>query len=115
VEAAETLPDVTAVLSRIPLPSSHHHVVVDVICCQGQTWVKVIARNSKALTIDLNGKLLLMLRTLGDTSCLGLFLQVSGHNAIVKALKQCIVCCLSESMEEVCGQCWRYTRSAGRA
>lgn len=55
VEAAETLPDVTAVLSRVHLPSSQRHVVVDVVCCQGQTWVKVVARNSKALTVDLNG------------------------------------------------------------
>jgi len=57
-EAAETLPDVTAILSRVYLPSIQRHVVVDVVCCQGQTWVKVVARNSKALTIDLNGKLI---------------------------------------------------------
>lgn len=54
-EAAETLPDVTAVLHRVRLPSTQHHVAVDVVCCQGETWVKVVARNSKALTIDLNG------------------------------------------------------------
>jgi len=56
-EAAEMLRDVTAVLHRVHLPATQRHVTVDVICCQGQTWVKVVARNSKALTMDLNGKL----------------------------------------------------------
>jgi len=56
VEAAEKLPDVTAVLRRVNIPSLEHYVVVDVVCCQGQTWVKVVARNSKALASDLNGK-----------------------------------------------------------
>jgi len=57
VEAVETLPGVSAVLRRV---HCHHHcdLVVDVICCQGQTWVKVVARNSKALMKDLNGKFL---------------------------------------------------------
>ena len=59
VKAAETLPDVTSVLRRFHLPSLQRHVVVDVVCCQGQTWVKFVARNSKALTMDLNGILLL--------------------------------------------------------
>jgi len=59
VRSAEALPDVTAVLKRFRLSSLQRHVVVDVVCCQGQTWVKVVARNSKALTRDLNGKLAL--------------------------------------------------------
>ena len=58
-EAAKNLPDVTAVLKRFYVPSLQRHVVVDVVCCQGQTWVKVVARNNKSLTTDLIGKLLL--------------------------------------------------------
>jgi len=59
VEAVETLPDVVAVFKRFHLASLERHVIVDVVCCHGQTWLKLIARNSKALMTDLNGKLLL--------------------------------------------------------
>jgi len=61
VEAAEMLDGVTSVLKRFHVPSLDRHVVVDVVCCQGQTWVKVIAKNSKALASDLNGKIAVLL------------------------------------------------------
>ena len=57
MEAAEKLPHVTSVLRRFRLPSAQRPVVVDIVCCQGQTWVKVVARNNKSLTVDMNGKL----------------------------------------------------------
>ena len=66
VEAAETLPDVNAVLRQFHVASLQRHIAVDVVCCQGQTWVKVVARNNKALTTDLNGMLHFRLNHGGD-------------------------------------------------
>lgn len=71
VEAAETLPDVTAVLKRFHIASLQQHIVVDVVCCRGQMWVKVVARNSKALTTDLNGD--------GEYGCKTLVTQASEY------------------------------------
>ena len=48
VERLEELPDVTAVLKRFHSPGGAS-VEVDVICNEGYTWVKVVARKAEAL------------------------------------------------------------------
>jgi len=69
VEAAEVLPDVTAVLKRFHVAALERHIVVDVVCCRGQTWVKLVARNTKALTTGLNGKLLVLASSVESFIC----------------------------------------------
>lgn len=55
VNAVEKLPDVTEILRRFTSAYLKHPVTVDIICDGGQTWVKVIACNVKALTTDIDG------------------------------------------------------------
>jgi hypothetical protein len=60
VNAVEKLPDVTEILRRFTSAYLKHPVTVDIICDGGQTWVKVIARNVKALTTDIDDRQLLV-------------------------------------------------------
>jgi hypothetical protein len=54
VTGAERLPGVTRVLHSLHSPRLKHSVIVDIVCNEGQTWVKVIARNAKALASDID-------------------------------------------------------------
>ena len=49
VAAIETFPNVTHVLHPFHCPGYEHPLVVDVICNNGYSWVKVIARKAQAL------------------------------------------------------------------
>jgi Family of unknown function (DUF5614) len=58
IAVATKLSNVTHVLRHFSTPCSKDGVVVDVMCHHGQTWIKVIARNSKTLDHDVAGKLI---------------------------------------------------------
>lgn len=55
--AVETLPGLVEVLKPFPCPTSAHPLVVDLICNQGYTWVKVVARKAQALHFVWAGEL----------------------------------------------------------
>jgi len=56
ITVAAKLSNVTHVLRHFATSGSDDGVVVDVICNYGQTWIKIIARNSKALNYDIAGE-----------------------------------------------------------
>ena len=49
VVAMETLPQVTSILQPFPWAASPHPLLVDLVCNQGYTWVKVVARKAQAI------------------------------------------------------------------
>ena len=54
LESVESLPDVVEVLHPFSCPGLQ--CVVDVVCNQGYSWVKVIARNAQALHLRWAGQ-----------------------------------------------------------
>ena len=57
LEAVETLPDVDHVLQPFSCPGLEFPLVVDVVCNQGYSWIKVVARNAQALHLRWAGTL----------------------------------------------------------
>ena len=57
VDVIERLPNVTMALQPFPLPDNERPLCVDVVCNDGFTWVKVIARKAQALHLVWAGKI----------------------------------------------------------